>query len=113
MNGIIITLEKDELRDMMQNAVELALTSLGLKADVVEDDNMTVDEVAAWLRLEKSQIYQKTHYKTIPFRKRGKRIYFSRRELNEWMVGGRVFTKNERMSIADDKLMNLHKSKIT
>ncbi len=111
MNGIIITIEKEELAILVQQAIEKALAALGLNKAPEPEDIMTVDEVASWLRICKTQIYQKTHYKTIPFNKKGKRLYFSRADLKAWLADGRVKTKFELIELADERLIQIHKSK--
>lgn len=45
-----------------------------------------VDEAAAVLKCSKGTIYQWTCHGIIPFYKRGKKLYFSRTELEAWAL---------------------------
>lgn len=113
MSGIIITLEKEELKSLMQEAIQCALQALGLKSEPVEEEDlMTVEDVVLWLDIKKSALYQKTHYQEIPFMKKGKRIYFSRKELTKWLHDGRKYTILERNDMASERLTQLHKKRL-
>lgn len=112
MSGTIIMMEKDELMALIQNAVEGAIRSIGLKNEPVEqEDLMTVDDVVLWLDIKKSALYQKTHYQEIPFIKKGKRVYFSRKELTKWLQEGKKLTLVERNELASERLIELHKKR--
>ena len=76
MNGILITLGRDELLGMITEAVAKALFPLKVENELEEKDIMSVEEVATWLSIKKTAIYQKTHYKIIPFIKKGKKYTF-------------------------------------
>jgi len=45
---------------------------------------LTVDEVAAMLRLTPKGIYKMVHEKRIPFRKAGAQLLFDPKEIDEW-----------------------------
>ena len=49
---------------------------------------MTVDEVAAFLRVNRKTIYQYATRQRIPHRKVGRRFLFSKSALMEWLTGG-------------------------
>jgi excisionase family DNA binding protein len=51
---------------------------------------MTVEEAAAFLHLSKQTIYRLTSRSEIPHYKQGKRVYFVRGELSEWIQRNRV-----------------------
>lgn len=109
MNGIIITMEKEELADLVQKAIEGALASLGFRNEPVEqEDLMTIEDVSLWLDIKKSALYQKTHYGEIPYMKKGKRVYFSRKELTVWLKEGKKLTLAERNELASERLVKLH-----
>lgn len=112
MNGIIIMMEKDELLALIQDAVDGAIRSIGLKNEPVEqEDLMTIEDVVLWLDIKKSALYQKTHYQEIPFIKKGKRVYFSRMELTKWLQEGKNITLSERNEQASERLIELHKKR--
>lgn len=46
---------------------------------------LNIDEAAAFLRMQKSTLYQYVFYRRIPYYKTGKKLTFSKTELVEWM----------------------------
>lgn len=61
-----------------------------------EDKPLTFDEAADYLDVSKSHLYKLTSKGEIPhFKPRGKRIYFTRTDLNTWMRRGRVSSGDE------------------
>ncbi len=73
------------------------LKSLNKRLDKIEEtfsseksnnseDIMTVDEAAEYLKINKGTLYRYTSTNKIPFYKTGKRIYFKREHLNEYMT---------------------------
>ena len=59
------------------------------------DEILTITETAKLLNLSVTTIYGKVSRKDIPVSKQGKRLYFSRFELNEWIKSGRKMTATE------------------
>ena len=53
-------------------------------------DLMTADKTAELLGLKKSTLYAMTCRKEIPFTKRGKRLYFSRKDVSEFITKSSV-----------------------
>lgn len=64
-----------------------------------KDELLNVQEASKLLNLSVSTIYSKVCRREIPVNKKGKRIYFCRNELLEWIRSGRVKTYAE---IKDD-----------
>ena len=58
-------------------------------------DLLTVAEAATLLTLAVPTIYSKASRREIPFCKQGKRLYFSRGELLEWIKSGKKKTFKE------------------
>jgi len=58
-------------------------------------DRMSVEQVADYLNLAIPTIYGLVHRRLIPHEKRGKRLYFVSKEINEWLKGGRRRTIEE------------------
>lgn len=54
-----------------------------------EPDLLTVKEVAKFLSLTESTIYAKVREGNLPYMKEGKRLYFSRQELIEYLKENR------------------------
>ncbi len=57
---------------------------------------LSLAEAAEYLQTSKAQLYKLTSERTIPFYKpNGKKIYFKRDELDEWVYGSRVSPHHE------------------
>lgn len=65
------------------------------------DQKDTIDEIGGIglaveiTGLAKATIYSRVSMRTIPHRKQGKKLYFSRKELNDWIDKGRRKTREE------------------
>lgn len=67
------------------------LESLVKKQNVLEKEFLTLEEAADYLSLSKSAMYKMTSKREIPFyNPGGKKIYFKREELNNWIISGKV-----------------------
>lgn len=66
-------------------------------SNIIESNDklLTVKQAAELLDLSISTIYTKTTKREIPFIKKGKRVYFSQKEILEHYKTGRVKTKEE------------------
>lgn len=115
MQGIIITIEKEELENIVCRAVENALEQSGfVKSQEVHENTdefiMKVPQLCKYLKMKISTLYQLTHKNEIPFNKKGKTLYFRKDEIDKWVSEGRQLTKYEhnyareiRISLADKK----------
>jgi len=56
---------------------------------------LNIKEAAALLHLSVATLYTKVSCRELPFSKRGKRLYFHRSELEEWVRQGRKKTVSE------------------
>jgi len=97
MEGIIITIEKEELENIVCRAVECALEHAGLIREQNDEQDlnelvMKSPEVCQYLKMKISTLYQLTHKKEIPFNKRGKTMYFKKDEIDKWLAEGRQET---------------------
>ena len=74
-----------------------------------QKDVLTLKETAAYTGLSPSHIYKMCSYKKIPFWKSsggGKYSYFSRKELNDWMLHRRIKTDDELETEAVNHIVN-------
>ncbi|WP_432329343.1 helix-turn-helix domain-containing protein [Mucilaginibacter sp. P25] len=60
-----------------------------------QEELMPITQAAAFLDLAVPTVYSKVCRKEIPVNKRGKRLYFYRSELTEWIKSGRKKTAEE------------------
>lgn len=65
------------------------LIAIGMK------DALNSKEAAMLLGISYQGIIQMTHNKRLPHYKQGKRLYFSRKELEGWMLSNKIKTKEE------------------
>jgi excisionase family DNA binding protein len=110
MNGLIITMSKNELTEVINTAVREAITEYRLqeseKATPMEDI-MNTRETAQFLDIKLNTLYIKLHKGELPHMKRGKKVYFSRQQLLEWMSQGRKYTREDSVKMADARLCEL------
>src|SRR5476651_2768619 len=59
------------------------------------DEPLNIIKAAEFLDLAVPTVYSKVSRKEIPFNKQGKRLYFYKSELEEWIRQGRKHTFNE------------------
>ena len=75
------------------------------------DQYLTVEEAAEFLSLSIPTIYSKVSKRELPYMKRGKRLYFSREDLESYLEDGRVKTIKEVEREADRFLSTQRKGK--
>jgi len=68
---------------------------------------LTIKEAAEFLNLTVPTLYSKVHKRTIPFMKKGKRLYFSSVELMNYIKEGKCKTDAELEKEAESYLSNL------
>lgn len=97
---VIIQLDSEQLDTVIQNAVRKALEGIQKpdesKPPAETEQLLTVRQAAAFLDLTPASIYGLVHAAKIPGTcKRGKRLYFSKQELTDWIKSGRKQTAAE------------------
>lgn len=65
---------------------------------------MNIDETAKLINLSKFTIYSLVHQNNIPFHKKGKRLYFLKSEILDWLKSGKRQSKSELEMKADEYL---------
>ncbi len=89
-----------EIRDRLMR-IEERLNKLPI-AEEKEPEFLTIDQVSDLLNLTKATIYSKVCRNQIPVNKRGKRLYFERIELLNWVKKGRKKTIDEKFINAQE-----------
>lgn len=99
---------------VMENPFELIIGKLNnienLLKTVMKKDNGTVavtevfnlNQAAEYVSLSKSAIYKKTSERNIPHFKQGKKLFFKRSELNDWLTQNRISTDAEIEQMASE-----------
>ena len=104
---ILTTFTIEEMRNMMMGCIDEALSKINqrLSEDAV-DKMMTVEEASVFLNLAPQTIYSFTAKRLIPFSKRSKRLYFSKKELIDWIKEGKRKTRTEIEQEAENYILN-------
>ena len=69
-----------------------------------EDEILNVQEAAAFVGEAVATIYGRTSKREIPHYKKGKKLYFKKPELIEWIEGGKVKTAQELVQEVRDRI---------
>ena len=99
MHDVLLTpIRLNELETMIQHSVDKAMKAFtGSQPATDHDRLMNVDEAAEFLGLSKSSIYSMTCKGVLPIMKMngGRKLYFSRNDLMEFLKAGRKMTDAE------------------
>lgn len=81
---------------MTETQTEMLAEQLAQRLGGMGKEVLTSDEAAAYLGMSKATLYKMTMARQIPhYKPTGKRCYFNRAELLEWVQQGRVATVDE------------------
>ena len=101
MAEIIVT-SKSDLEAIVQNSVRQVLSEQTPKANEPVNDILSVEQAGAFLNLAKQTLYGFTSKNEIPFFKKGKKLYFRKSELEQWLTQGKQKTLKEIQKEAKD-----------
>ncbi len=89
MDKIIITTPA-ELESLINDSVKKAISEQnGITQTEKSPQLLTVEQACEFLNLAKQTLYGFTSKRLIPFLKRGKKLYFKKTELEEWVNIGK------------------------
>jgi excisionase family DNA binding protein len=93
----------DALEERLRNIEALLLEIKGTPriTTSVEEKLLTIQEAAEFLTLAVPTLYGLVSKGSIPYSKKGKRLYFQKNELVRWVSSGRKQTKAESAMEAD------------
>jgi excisionase family DNA binding protein len=74
------------INDIVEKVVARLKPLLNNPHDSKDNELMTVEEVARYLKTKKSTIYDKVHSRTIPFLKSGNSSRFRRTHIDLWLI---------------------------
>lgn len=95
-----------KLQDKLNDIEKLLLE--GHQQTKESDDLLTIKDAARFLNLSVPTIYSKVCRKEIPVNKQGKRLYFYKSELVDWIKAGRKKTASEIRQEAEN-MLNTHR----
>lgn len=93
MKQIFFTTES-ELELLIENSLRKILNERQL-APSNEQEIFGIEQASIFLNLAKQTLYGFTSKKLIPFIKRGKKLYFQKSDLQNWLQDGKQLTKGE------------------
>jgi len=88
MTKVIVT-TSDELENLIQNCFRKAMSEQTDKSETLKTEFLNLKEAAKYLNLANQTIYGLTSKNEIPFLKRGKKLYFKKSELENWINEGK------------------------
>src|SRR5436190_2220623 len=96
--------------DRLEKAVERLSASSNINdaSSNRNDEFMNIEQVANFVGLSKDTIYGLTHKKLIPHFKTGKKLYFNKAEIADWISSKRVKTNQEINQILDSACLEIH-----
>ena len=81
--------------------------------NIIVKNVLTLNEACRFLELSPSHLYKLTSSGNIPhYKPNGKKIYFNRVELEQWLLSNRIDTEKEVNQQAADYLINNKKPKL-
>lgn len=90
MDKKIYLISEQEITVLAEKISENVKRSLKEQTENKEEETfIDVEGVAKLLQLSKQTIYGLVNQKKIPFHKRGKKLYFLKTEIIQWVVAGR------------------------
>ena len=91
----------------MENIILEKLTNIENLLKAQTEKSLTFDEAARYLDVSKSHLYKLTSANKIPhYKPQGKRIYFTRAELDTWLLRNPVKTTQDIEQEANNYLVN-------
>ena len=86
----IIVISKEELQELIEQSVRNIFAEQSHRSEhSVQNEIFSIDEAASFLNLTKPTIYGFTSKNLIPFMKKGKRLYFKKNDLENWLMEGK------------------------
>ncbi len=99
-------LTEDEIENLVERITNNLKKSYESQNRIQENEFLTIDEAAKLVKLSKPTLYGLVHKKSIPYSKKGKRLYFQKSELLDWIKSGKAETRSSLENKADQYLLN-------
>jgi excisionase family DNA binding protein len=95
-NNIIIQFTETEFKELLKACVYESIKESGYSStNEISAKLLSIPEAATFLNLAPQTLYGFTSNRTIPFIKKGKKLYFKRSDLENWLFEGRKATIKE------------------
>jgi len=112
MDNIILT-TPSELERIIAQAIEKALKLIKPSEEDNSNLYMGIEEAALVVSLSKNTIYGMVSRREIPHYKRGKKLYFHKEELQNWIGSEKVLSSDEAMQQLEANGMQAKGSKLS
>src|SRR5688572_26142402 len=94
-NTILTQLSFGEFKELIKASIAECLTENSAAFKDEANKLFSIKEAADFLNLAPQTLYGYTSNRTIPFIKKGKKLYFRRSDLDKWLMQGRKLTMEE------------------
>lgn len=88
------------------------LLKIGKQENQAADEILNITQAAAFLKLSVATIYGRVCRHQIPVYKQGKRLYFYKKELEEWIKSGRKKSFQEIRQEAEERMKTIRRDSI-
>jgi excisionase family DNA binding protein len=92
------------IRSISEKVSENIISSLNSSAIIEESTFLDISETAVLINLKVPTIYGLVHRNKIPYIKKGKKLYFVKEDILQWIKSGKQKTKSELELKADEYL---------
>jgi excisionase family DNA binding protein len=95
MKNITLTrLSLEDLRQMFREEISAQANNLSKSSSnsSASKELLRPAEACLYLKIARSTLYNMVYKRAIPHMKKGKKLYFDKEELNEWVLSGRKLT---------------------
>ena len=103
---ILTTISKKEIKQLIEGAVQKVILENPNLAGAQNSSFMDVTQAAEFLGIAKATLYGKCCNLLIPHFKKGKKLYFDRAELLDWLKSGKRKTINDINESVNTHLFN-------
>ena len=110
-NILLTSIRIDELSDFIEKSVRKAFKELPTQPIEQENakDLFSIKEASNYLNLAIPTLYGLVANSSIPCMKKGKKLYFSRQELTDWVKSGRRKTATDKRAEINETLIKRKK----
>ncbi len=108
-NILLSSIQISEIAELMEKAVKKAILEsapLLLEKKSDSDNLLSITDACSLLKLAKPTIYYLVQHSRIPFMKQGKKLYFLKDELMEWVRSGREIDRTKPSILKKPKKSN-------
>jgi len=95
----------DKRLERIEILLEKLVTQQNDNSEISYNKPMTAKELGIYLNLSVYTIYGLVHKRSIPFIKKGNRLYFQKKVIDEWLENSRQLTREELEEKVDEYLL--------